>query len=46
MGGTCDAGFAIKTLWWAALAVLVLWLLGFVMRSTSAGGSHGRWYRW
>ncbi|MFI9249890.1 hydrophobic protein [Streptomyces sp. NPDC053069] len=40
------AGFAVKMLWWVALAVLVLWLLGFVMRSTSAGGGRGRWYRW
>ncbi len=40
------AGFAVKILWWVALAVLVVWLLGFLMRSTSAGGSRGRWYRW
>jgi hypothetical protein len=40
------AGFAVKILWWIALAVLVLWLLGFLMRSTTAGGSRGRWYRW
>ncbi|MFD5427728.1 hydrophobic protein [Streptomyces sp. NPDC127084] len=40
------AGFAVKVLWWLALAVLVLWLLGFVMRSNPAGGSRGRWYRW
>ncbi|MFD7614406.1 hydrophobic protein [Streptomyces sp. NPDC059828] len=40
------AGFAVEVLWWVALAVLVLWLLGFVMRSTPAGGSRGRWYRW
>lgn len=40
------AGFAVKILWWIALAVLVLWLLGFLMRSTTASGSRGRWYRW
>ncbi|NEA66275.1 hydrophobic protein [Streptomyces sp. SID12488] len=40
------AGFAVKILWWVAVAVLVLWLLGFVMRSSTAGGSRGRWYRW
>ncbi|MEV4443569.1 hydrophobic protein [Streptomyces sp. NPDC049577] len=34
-------GFAVKVLWWVALIVLVLWLLGFLVRS---GG--GRWYRW
>ncbi|MFF1343244.1 hydrophobic protein [Streptomyces sp. NPDC058290] len=37
------AGFAVKILWWAAIAVLILWLIGFVARPK--GGS-GRWYRW
>ncbi len=40
------AGFAVKVLWWIALAVLVVWLLGFFMRSTAAGGGRSRWYRW
>ncbi|MFE3827358.1 hydrophobic protein [Streptomyces sp. NPDC059092] len=40
------AGFAVKILWWIALAVLVLWLLGFVARGASAGGGRSRWYRW
>ncbi|MDT0447691.1 hydrophobic protein [Streptomyces hesseae] len=40
------AGFAIKVLWWVAVAVLVIWLLGFLMRSTGPGGGRGRWYRW
>ncbi|MFG1665229.1 hydrophobic protein [Streptomyces sp. Y7] len=40
------AGFALKVLWWVAIAVLVVWLLGFVMRSTTTGGGRGRWYRW
>ncbi|MCS0603373.1 hydrophobic protein [Streptomyces sp. LP11] len=40
------AGFAVNVLWWVAVAVLVLWLLGFGMRSTNAGGTRGRWYRW
>ncbi|AXG78911.1 hydrophobic protein [Streptomyces paludis] len=40
------AGFAVKILWWLALAVLVLWLLGFVARGTGAGGTRSRWYRW
>ncbi|MEV8530588.1 hydrophobic protein [Streptomyces sp. NPDC051211] len=35
------AGFAVEVLWYVALAVLVLWLLGFLMRS-----GEGRWYRW
>ena len=27
-------GFAIHVLWWIALIVLVIWLIGFVVRST------------
>ncbi|MFE4281479.1 hydrophobic protein, partial [Streptomyces goshikiensis] len=26
------AGFAVKILWWVAIAVLVLWLIGFIAR--------------
>ncbi|MEU7006676.1 hydrophobic protein [Streptomyces sp. NPDC046332] len=37
------AGFALKILWWIAIAVLVIWLLGFVARPKTGGG---RWYRW
>jgi hypothetical protein len=40
------AGFALKVLWWLAVIVLVLWLLGFVLRSVDSGGRKGRWYRW
>lgn len=40
------AGFALKALWWIAIAVLVIWLLGFVARGTGASGNRGRWYRW
>ncbi|MER6401742.1 hydrophobic protein [Kitasatospora sp. NPDC059973] len=40
------AGFALKALWWVAVVVLVVWLLGFVARSTGASGSRARWYRW
>ncbi|MFF1281360.1 hydrophobic protein [Streptomyces sp. NPDC058299] len=40
------AGFALKILWWVALAVLIIWLLGFLFRGTGAGGGRGRWYRW
>ncbi|MFI9586104.1 hydrophobic protein [Streptomyces sp. NPDC052236] len=40
------AGFALKVLWWIALAVLVIWLLGFLMRSTTTTGTRSRWYRW
>jgi len=38
-------GFAIHILWWIALVVLVIWLIGFVVRM-GEGGSRGRWYRW
>ncbi|TJZ44500.1 hydrophobic protein [Streptomyces piniterrae] len=40
------AGFALKVLWWIAIAVLIVWLLGFVFRGAAAGGRRGRWYRW
>lgn len=40
------AGFALKVLWWIALAVLVIWLLGFLMRSTTTTGTRSSWYRW
>jgi hypothetical protein len=40
------AGFAVKILWWIALVVLVVWLLGFLVRGTSSSGSRGRGYRW
>ncbi|WP_367319861.1 hydrophobic protein [Streptomyces sp. HUAS ZL42] len=40
------AGFALKALWWIALAVLVVWLLGFLFHGTTAAGGRGRWYRW
>ncbi|GAA2069205.1 hypothetical protein GCM10009801_18490 [Streptomyces albiaxialis] len=40
------AGFALKALWWAALIVLVLWLVGFFVRPAGVGGKRGRWYRW
>lgn len=35
------AGFAVTMLWWIAIALLVLWLIGFVARGTET-----RWYRW
>jgi len=38
-------GFAVHVLWWIALAVLVIWLLGFLVRA-SEGGSRRRRYRW
>ncbi|MDX3231568.1 hydrophobic protein [Streptomyces sp. ME19-01-6] len=39
-------GFAVKALWWIALAVLVVWLLGFLFHSTGATGRRTHWYRW
>ena len=40
-------GFAIHVLWWIALVILVLWLLGFLFRTAEgAGGRRRRWYRW
>jgi membrane protein YdbS with pleckstrin-like domain len=38
-------GFAVHVLWWIALIVLVIWLLGFILR-VGESGSRGRWYRW
>ncbi|MEU0054172.1 hydrophobic protein, partial [Streptomyces sp. NPDC006309] len=32
------AGFALKALWWIAVIVLIVWLLGFVVRSADGGG--------
>jgi hypothetical protein len=39
-------GFAVHVLWWIALIVLVLWLLGFFFTGAGTGGSRRRWYRW
>ena len=35
-------GFAVHVLWWIALVVLALWVIGFVAR----GAEGARWYRW
>jgi hypothetical protein len=38
---------AVHLLWWIALVVLAIWLLGFVFRTAEAAGSRRRrWYRW
>ncbi|RMI41555.1 hydrophobic protein [Streptomyces triticirhizae] len=39
-------GFAVEALWWIAVIVLVIWLLGFIIRPVGAEGRRGRWYRW
>jgi hypothetical protein len=38
-------GFVLHVLWWIALVVLAIWLIGFLVRTTE-GGSRRRWYRW
>lgn len=40
------AGFAIHALWWIALVVLAIWLLGFVFTAGGGGAGRSRWYRW
>jgi len=39
-------GFAVHVLWWIALIVLIVWIIGFLMRGTTGAGARGRWYRW
>ena len=38
-------GFVLHVLWWIALVVLAIWLLGFLVR-VGEGSARGRWYRW
>jgi hypothetical protein len=42
------AGFAVKALLWVALALFVLWLIGFAVGSGAAAGEgpRRRWYYW
>jgi hypothetical protein len=35
-------GFLVHFLWWIALVVLAVWLVGFFVRSVEGS----RWYRW
>jgi hypothetical protein len=40
-------GFAVHVLWWIALIVLAIWLLGFLFHAAESTGSRRRrWYRW
>lgn len=41
-------GFAMHVLWWIAIAALIIWLLGFVLRGgeTIARPRRRRWYNW
>lgn len=36
-------GFAWNVLWYLLIAALILWVVGFFIRSAESGG---RWYRW
>jgi len=36
-------GFIWNILWYVLVAALVIWLIGFFVRSAEGGG---RWYRW
>lgn len=38
-------GFVIHVLWWIAVIVFIVWLLGFLLRAGS-GGRRRHWYRW
>jgi hypothetical protein len=40
------AGFAVHLLWWLALIVIAVWLLGFLFRAAEGAGPRRRWYRW
>jgi hypothetical protein len=41
-------GFVLHVLWWLALAALVIWLVGFLLRAgaSTAGTRRRRWYYW
>jgi membrane protein YdbS with pleckstrin-like domain len=40
-------GFAVHVLWWIALVVLAVWLIGFVVERGAVSGRRRRWYgRW
>jgi uncharacterized membrane protein YqjE len=40
-------GFVVHVLWWVALIVLVIWLVGFLFRAAEGAGTRRRrWYRW
>jgi hypothetical protein len=39
-------GLALHGLWWIALTLLVLWLVGFIVRGVADADSRSLWYRW
>jgi hypothetical protein len=39
-------GFAVHVLWWIALAILIIWLIGWAL-GAAEGGRRRQWYgRW
>ena len=40
-------GSAVHALWWIALMIFMVWLVGFVVRGAEDAGGRRRWYgRW
>jgi hypothetical protein len=41
-------GFTLHVLWWIAIAALIIWLLGFLLRvgESAARPRRRRWFRW
>ncbi len=40
-------GFAVNLLFWIALIVFIIWLIGFLVAGISRGRwGRGRWYYW
>ncbi|ARP73175.1 hydrophobic protein [Streptomyces pluripotens] len=39
-------GFVVKMIWWIALAVLIVWLLGFLVRGLIGSDDRNRGRRW
>jgi hypothetical protein len=41
------AGFALHVLWWIAIAALIIWLVGFLLRvGENSARPRRRWYYW
>ena len=39
-------GFAAHVLWFVLIAALILWALGFILRTGETVGRRRGWYRW
>lgn len=37
-------GFAVHALWWIALVVFIVWLIGFAVGGGAQAGGRRRWY--